>query len=329
MSGYCLPIDASGGAPSFPAQKHRAAQGAFALGRTDRPLGAVSGVRPGSEPTITATATTWTVTPFCAVADPGTALSVGPFLVAFDANSTGAMNAADANNARVDRLDVQVPDDPAGAFGTAPLIVYTVGVAGSNPAAPAAPARSFPLAQITVPKSGSGNPSVSVSTMAKTVASGGVLPCASSTAYPAHPYVGQMVYDVALDQLFRWNGTKWAAPNGNTGWVNVAATPLNNNTSLSVQALRIGPTVSLYASMNSAAAFIAGNAGNTGMFKITDSKFIPSDMPAGVVQSLNPALMGAVCWVIDNTGTVSLVSTIAAVAAGASVDCAGSYQIGA
>ena len=89
MTAICLPIDAQNGAPAFPAAQHRVALGAIMAGRTDRPLGAVSGVRPGSDPTITATSATWTVTPFDAIIDPDTALTVGAYLVAFTADTTG------------------------------------------------------------------------------------------------------------------------------------------------------------------------------------------------------------------------------------------------
>lgn len=208
MTDICLPIDASAGSPSFPAAQHRVAQSALIMGRSDRPLGAHSGVRPGSEPTITATSTTWTVTPFAAVVDPETALTVGPYLVAFTANKTGAVNAADATNPRIDRLDLQVPDDPSGGT-TTPVIVYTAGVAAASPSAPAAPARSTPLAQITVPKAGTGSPSVAV-TYKHTASAGGIIIATDSTQYPAHPFKGQMVYDVARDRLMRYSGTAWS-----------------------------------------------------------------------------------------------------------------------
>jgi hypothetical protein len=214
VSGICLPIDAdvATGLPEFAAGDHRGAQAALLLGRTDRPLGAVSGVRPGSEPTVSATGTAWTVTPFNANADPGTALTVGPYLVMFAADETGAIDPADSNFVRVDRLDVQVPDDPPGGDPREAVIVYTAGQAGSNPAAPAAPARSFPLATITVPKAGTGSPSVSTAIMARSVASGGILPCANSSAYPAHPFVGQHVYDLALLAVRVWDGDEWRKP---------------------------------------------------------------------------------------------------------------------
>lgn len=211
MSGICLPIDAQSGAPAFPASQNRVAFGALMLGRTDRPLGAVSGVRPGSEPTVTVTATQWTVTPFVATVDPETALTVGAYLVGFLADETGTINAADSTYARIDRLDVQVPDDPAGASPLDAQIVYTEGVASSSPAVPDAPGRSIPLGQISVPKAGQGSPSFA-STLQRTVANGGILPVPDSGYYPANPYVGQYVDDAQLG-LVRYSGA--------AGWVKV------------------------------------------------------------------------------------------------------------
>lgn len=212
MTAICLPIDAVAGSPAFPAAEHRVAMSALMAGRTDRPLGAVSGVRPGSEPTVTATSSQATVTPFVAIVDPGTALTVGPYLVAFTDNTVVDIDPADSVNPRVDRLDVQVPDDPAGASPLAPVIVYTAGVPGSL-VAPAAPARSMPLATIGVPKSGGGAPVV-VTAYPHAAAAGGVLPVSDETVYPANPYVGQVVYNIATGEIRRWTGTDWRLPKG-------------------------------------------------------------------------------------------------------------------
>lgn len=227
MTAICLPIDASGGSPSFPAAQHRVAMAALMQGRTDRPLGAQSGVRPGSDPVITLpTTTSWQVTPFAATADPGTALTVGPYLVAFTASVTGAVNAASASNPRIDRLDVQVPDDPSGGT-TAPTIVYTAGVAAASPSVPAAPARSFPLATISVPKAGTGSPSVT-SKFPRAAAAGGVTPCADSTMYPAAPFIGQRVDDLTLGISLRWNGSLWV-PTMQSGVASVTNPGANTN----------------------------------------------------------------------------------------------------
>lgn len=338
MSGYCLPIDASGGVPAFPAQQNRVAFAATLVGRTDRPLGAVSGVRPGSEPTVTATSTTWTVTPFVAAVDPGTALNVGPFLVAFDTNQTGAINAADANNTRIDRLDVQVPDDPAGAYGTSPKIVYTAGVASPTPAVPAAPVRSFPLAQITVPKSSAGNPSVSVASMTRSVASGGVLPCASTATYPAHPYKGQLIYDQALDAVKRWNGTAWIEGGmSDTGWITdtggdsvLSGTGYAAGGAQIVQywVRKVGPIVQLYVSYTMAAVTVGttGDLPNVQILTMEDSRFIPT-----VKQGLGSGDQGRTAsHSIDSTGAIKLCSVAgsANIAQGDAFSVSDTYFVG-
>lgn len=205
MVDIALPIDAVAGVPAFPAAQERVADAALMLGRTDRALGAVSGIRPGADPTVTITAArVWTATPTNGVVDPGTASTVGPFRFAFTANKTGTLDAADANFTRYDRIDIQVPDDPTGASPAAPVYVVTKGVAQAGPTVPAAPARTTPLGFFTVPNSG--NPSFTP-TWTYCVASGAILPTRSGYR-PANPYVGEYIDDAVLG-LLRWNGAGW------------------------------------------------------------------------------------------------------------------------
>jgi hypothetical protein len=178
---------------------------------TARPLGGLSGVRPGTPSSIaTATSTTWTVTPFAGNIDGATAAIAGVYAYAFDTNQTGSVTAAGASP-RVDRLDVQVVDPAEGGVsGANPLIqiVYSVG----TPGLVAAPAQSHPLAQINVPASGGGSPTVTWFAP-YTAAAGGIQPVPAST-YPASPYLGQYVDDATLG-LLRYNGTGWVpAPSG-------------------------------------------------------------------------------------------------------------------
>lgn len=207
MSGIALPIDAVSGAPAFPAAQNRVADAALAAGRTDRALGAVSGFRPGGEPAVSITsARVWTATPSNGIIDPGTAPTVGPYRFAFIANETGTLAAADATFDRIDRLDIQVPDDPAGASPLAAVYVVTTGVAQSSPQVPAAPPRSFPVGTFSVPHTG--NPSFSA-TYPRTAAAGGVIPVRAGVR-PVSPYVGMYIDDAALG-LLRWNGTVWVS----------------------------------------------------------------------------------------------------------------------
>lgn len=201
MSGICLPIDAGG---PFPAAQHRVAQSPLFTGGIGRPLGARSGVRAFAEPVVTiASTTTFTVSPFSAIVDPGTALSVGAYLVAFLATETVTYGVADGSATRVDDVSVVVPDDPAGAFGNVAKIVVTPGIAGG--AAGVTPARAMQLGQLTVPKAGTGS-AVFAPSRIVTVANGGILPTYASWQRP-NPDAGRYVDDVTAGKLLRGNGT--------------------------------------------------------------------------------------------------------------------------
>lgn len=165
MTARIFPADAVTGAPSYTGrylrQTHAALCGDAPVGR---PLGAQSGVRAGTPATtVSATSTTWTVTPHAGVLDLEAASIAGPYLYAFDANVTGSMTAANATNPRIDLISVQL-SDPAESDGTSAPgvgIVYTTGTAAPSPVPPATPTRSLALAQINVPVSGGGSPSTS------------------------------------------------------------------------------------------------------------------------------------------------------------------------
>lgn len=164
MAARVWPVDAVGGAPSYTgrALRQTGVSPSVAQASGSRPLGGLSGVRPGTPTTIvTATSTTWTVTPFPGMIDGEAAAIAGVYSYAFDTNQTGSVTAA-AGSARVDRLDVQV-SDPAESDGSSNpgiAIVRTDGTPGSGVPA-SAPPRSHPLALINVPASGGGSPTVS------------------------------------------------------------------------------------------------------------------------------------------------------------------------
>jgi hypothetical protein len=133
----------------------------FAGATAARPLGAFTGVRPGTTPTtVTATPTTWTCAPFAGLADLMTANESGPYPFSFDAIASGTMTPSNASNPRIDIVYVTITDPENGS--TTPTVTrgYLAGVANTIPAAPAAPAQSFAIAQILVPKTGAGSPSV-------------------------------------------------------------------------------------------------------------------------------------------------------------------------
>lgn len=170
MTARVWPVDAVTGAPAYSGRALRQASVApWAPGATPtRPLGARSGIRPGSYsagvPLVTATSTTWTLKPHTGVIDAESAAEAGPYAYALDANATGSVTAANATYARVDIVWVRI-DDPAESDGSStPAVVpgYTAGTAGQSPSAPAAPARAMVIAQINVPASGGGSPTVTM-----------------------------------------------------------------------------------------------------------------------------------------------------------------------
>jgi hypothetical protein len=230
MVARLYPADAVGGAPSYTGRSLRQTLAPFLAGATSaRPLGGISGVRPGTpSSTVTATSTTWTVTPFAGVIDLEAAAIAGPYTFAFDANVSNTVTAANATNPRIDILSVRVNDGAEGD-GTvvAPFaeIVYTAGVAAATPAAPATPARSFVIANINVPVSGGGSPTVAWNAP-YTVAAGGIQPV-SPTTYPASPSAGTAIYDQSLGCLLTYNGTGWVPEVHTSGARRVVA---NTNT---------------------------------------------------------------------------------------------------
>lgn len=178
------PADAVTGAPSYTGRKLRQTNAPALAGATSaRPLGARSGVRPGTPTTtVAATSTTWTVTPHAGVIDGEASAIAGPYWYAVDANVTGSVTAAHATLPRKDLVYVQLSDpaegDGSGAPGVA--VLYTAGTAAASPSAPATPARSIALAEIAVPQSGGGSPTVSFVAPYVT-GPGGVIPVRNTT----------------------------------------------------------------------------------------------------------------------------------------------------
>ncbi|WP_105033489.1 hypothetical protein [Cryobacterium aureum] len=213
MTDTLHPVNAVDGAPAYSGRMLRQAAAVALAGATAaRPLGARSGVRPGtSTTTVTATSTTWTCGPFAGTADVQAAAEAGPYDFAFDAAASGSMAAANASYARTDILYVQV-DDPSESDGsTVPAVTrkYLAGQAVAGQPTPVPPvAHTFVVARINVPKSGAGSPVVTwVAPYA--VAAGGILPCPTASDYPAAPYPGQLIDDWTVG-LLRWNGTAWS-----------------------------------------------------------------------------------------------------------------------
>lgn len=150
-------VDAVNGAPEYDGKSGRQMFG-FGPAPVGRPLGAVSGVWPGTTSSIvTVTATTWTVGAHRGQIDKLPAVDQGAYRYALPLKS-GDVTAADATNARVDRVDVQITAGDGETTHDSIDVVYTAGTPSANPVAPVAPDNSFPLAEIQMPKAGGGDP---------------------------------------------------------------------------------------------------------------------------------------------------------------------------
>jgi hypothetical protein len=164
VSIVAFPLDPAAGSPSYSGENVRQALSALlGLPPSGRPLGANSGVRPGSSGTlVSATSTTWTVAIHSGILDLETPTGAGGYFYALNTAQTGSMTAANATNPRIDLISLQVNDPAEGDGSSTPgvTVVYTTGTAAPSPAVPATPARNYALAQINVPTSGGGSPTV-------------------------------------------------------------------------------------------------------------------------------------------------------------------------
>jgi hypothetical protein len=214
MVNFAWPLDAVSGSPLNTGRRLRQTQVAPLLsGATAaRPLGARSGVRPGtSVATVTATATTWSCGPHAGVLDVQAAAEAGPYGYAVDAAVTGSVTAANASNPRTDIIYVQLSDPAEGDGTTTPgiTVAYLAGTAAASPVTPSAPARSMILARINVPRSGSGNPTVTW-VAPYVVAAGGLLPVADQVERDALTKTEPLlVYRLDKRWTEVWNGSGW------------------------------------------------------------------------------------------------------------------------
>lgn len=152
--------NAVSGAPAYSGRALRQVSAVSLAGATAaRPLGAASGVRPGTPSnTVTATSTTWACGPLAGVADVMVAAESGPYPFAFDASTSGTMAAADGSNPRVDIVYVKITDPEDGLTPPKAERLYLAGVPAASPVAPAVPAGGFVIANLNVPKAGGGAP---------------------------------------------------------------------------------------------------------------------------------------------------------------------------
>lgn len=198
------------------AQRWRQGNSALYGGGAGRRLGGRSGFRVDTPSNIlTASSTTWTLTPCAAMIDPGASTHQGMYGWSSDANETGAVTASDVTYTRKDIVYIQINDSSAGD-GSGALtaeVEYLAGTPSATPTAPDLPARSFLVGTITVPQTGGGSPTV-VLNPARFVAAGAALPVSSQTEqdaltqYPA----SQIIRTDDKYKEYVSDGTAWKLP---------------------------------------------------------------------------------------------------------------------
>lgn len=167
MATNVLALDAASGAPTYSGQNFRDALSVLAgPAPAGRPLGANSGVRPGT-PSTTAFLSgtnnfTWNVAAHSGVMDVEASANAGPYLYSTDGTDTGTITAANATNPRIDILYMQVNDNVQdGSALESGAVMYLAGTPAASPSAPSPPnTRTLVIANITVPQVGGGNPTV-------------------------------------------------------------------------------------------------------------------------------------------------------------------------
>lgn len=191
----------------------------------------------------------------------------GVYRAAMTSSSTATLNAAHATLSRIDLVYLRVWDNSVDASGLNTAdVVYLAGTAASSPVAPT-PAGTqiyMPLANITVPPSGGGSPTVSQAVLPVTVAPGGILP--SSTAPPS-PYTGQY-YDDGTN-LLRYNGSSWdtyfKVPGAWTAytpsWTAATTNPSLGNGTIAGRYQKVGRQVTIHINLiaGSTTAYGSGN----------------------------------------------------------------------
>lgn len=207
--------EVASGAPTYTARQGRQINAvAFAGATAARPLGALTGVRPGtSSSTVTVTSSTWSCGEFSGLADLMVAGEAGPYPFAFDGTAGGSLTPADVSNPRVDIVYVQVTDPEDGVTVPTAVRGYLAGTAASSPTPPNAPTGAFTIATISVPKVGTGSPTVTW-VAPVVVAAGGIIPYPTKSAMPTVGALGQVaIVDadpiVANNRLWYGTGTGW------------------------------------------------------------------------------------------------------------------------
>jgi hypothetical protein len=175
--------------------------GLLARGDGSGGFNARPGVFPNASDTahVTTSGMTWSTIDMVAVVRHSTG---GIYIVPHPAETSQPITAADPSQGRIDALDLQIQDHALDSSGFARgRLVYVAGTPAAVPVEPAVTANSERLSTWTV---AAGATSTGTPTTPRfTVARGGVIPVASSAAYPGAGgrYKGLILYDFALKAL--------------------------------------------------------------------------------------------------------------------------------
>lgn len=144
---------------------------------------------------------------------PGPTVGSGVYRAGLANPASGALNARDATNPRIDlvvfrQLDTDMVGSHAGYAGQVTVIT---GTPSPTPGVPELPSMAIELARVTVPQSGGGAPAVDSTYRKYACAAGGVLPVPTSARLPASASSRQRAQALDTGQFYEWNGTAWVA----------------------------------------------------------------------------------------------------------------------
>jgi hypothetical protein len=137
--------------------------------------------------------------------------SFGQYLLNLDTAATLTVATSDPTNPRIDLVVAQITD--VGSSSSTATVNIITGTPAPSPAVPALPASSVALGQVTVPANATSIVTGNVTDARQwTTALGGIVPVASSTAYPTNGATSDYAHNLASGRLMRSNGTTLVAP---------------------------------------------------------------------------------------------------------------------
>lgn len=211
------PVDPVAGAPSYAGENLRRTMAATMAGATAaRPLGAFSGIRPGTpDSTGSVTSTAWQIGNHSGTLDLEANDVAGPYAYAVYQVQSGPLTAASGSFTRNDLVYLQFGDPAEGDGSAVPAVSfgYATGPADGSLALPALPnTRCIGYMQINVPRAGTGAPTSTW--IAPYCAAAGAPVWVRSKAerdarFPSPPAKGLSVLRLDTGNLECGTGTAW------------------------------------------------------------------------------------------------------------------------